>query len=761
MVSYKQIILFGGDTMNAIGRIGIIMPEITDPLDYDVIRGVYSQAKELGYDVLIFTGIYNSHLEFQQDAYVYGMENIYELICKGKLDGILYAASYFNNKKVSERIYEFLKQTDTPCLVLGEENDELPYIFPPERESMRMITRHLADVHKFRRIYCVTGFKDHYESEERLKGFLDAVSEAGLSENECLTFYGGFWHDIPKQIAADIAAGNIPNPDAVVCASDVMACAMCEGLKENGFSVPEDIAVTGYDGSWGAYSHSPQITTVFGREYQLGAEGMLRLYSMMGGSREVKNDFCQGIRYGRSCGCKKCDNMYAAEGDTSLTEHIKVKIQRYTDRKAVLASNFIYYMSDRSTLEELIASIDKLGHLLSGWKWLDICLCSDWIFDFENPAAFRQHGFSDTTFLALSKRAPKNDRDQYSFPTEKLLPALDEPHEPLVLIFTSLHCEQQIFGYMATAYEDVNDICVDEYYVNWCNAVSNGLYNLQRNMYADYMKKQIAELSVHDPATGLFNKKGLLNKLPEFVRECRQMQKSYSLVMLSNICKEDISSQLVINESMLIANALRLSAKEGEISARLGDNIFAILLPYNNDETDSGQSEKRTIDLERSIQKLQGDIINPQLPELIVESVSIRNESIISISHIIEEMVKKVSEKSAAAASSFSDYKNQLYQLRRDIYLSPQEDWSISVILKRIGISRSHFQRIYKAQFSVSCMDDIIQARLEKAQQLLLYTDMRIQEIAEQCGYGNESHFMRQFKNKCGITASQFRKRSE
>ena len=44
--------------MNAIGRIGIIMPEITDPLDYDVIRGVYSQAKELGYDVLIFTGIF-------------------------------------------------------------------------------------------------------------------------------------------------------------------------------------------------------------------------------------------------------------------------------------------------------------------------------------------------------------------------------------------------------------------------------------------------------------------------------------------------------------------------------------------------------------------------------------------------------------------------------------------------------------------------------------------------------------------------------
>ncbi|MBR6241924.1 MAG: helix-turn-helix transcriptional regulator, partial [Ruminococcus sp.] len=39
-------------------------------------------------------------------------------------------------------------------------------------------------------------------------------------------------------------------------------------------------------------------------------------------------------------------------------------------------------------------------------------------------------------------------------------------------------------------------------------------------------------------------------------------------------------------------------------------------------------------------------------------------------------------------------------------------------------------------------------------------TDMRIQEIALQCGYNNESHFMRQFKEKCGSTAVQYRRRN-
>ncbi|MCR4861060.1 MAG: AraC family transcriptional regulator, partial [Ruminococcus sp.] len=36
-----------------------------------------------------------------------------------------------------------------------------------------------------------------------------------------------------------------------------------------------------------------------------------------------------------------------------------------------------------------------------------------------------------------------------------------------------------------------------------------------------------------------------------------------------------------------------------------------------------------------------------------------------------------------------------------------------------------------------------------------------IQEIAEQCGYNNESHFMRQFKEKCGMTAIQYRKQNK
>jgi len=120
--------------------------------------------------------------------------------------------------------------------------------------------------------------------------------------------------------------------------------------------------------------------------------------------------------------------------------------------------------------------------------------------------------------------------------------------------------------------------------------------------------------------------------------------------------------------------------------------------------------------------------------------------------------MQSLSDKKNAAESNYIDYKEQIYRLRRTIISQPQKDWDIDSLSHSIGISRSHLQRLYKQIFGVTIKDDVISARIKRAMQLISNTDMRIQEIAEQCGYNNESHFMRQFKVKCGMTAVQYRK---
>ena len=107
------------------------------------------------------------------------------------------------------------------------------------------------------------------------------------------------------------------------------------------------------------------------------------------------------------------------------------------------------------------------------------------------------------------------------------------------------------------------------------------------------------------------------------------------------------------------------------------------------------------------------------------------------------------------------DYKEQIYRLRRCIVSDPQLEWNIQETADKMCISRSHLQRLYKQFFSVSLKDDIISARIRRAMQLLTHTEMRIQEVAERCGYNNENHFMRQFRDKTGMTASEYRRNNK
>ena len=53
----------------------------------------------------------------------------------------------------------------------------------------------------------------------------------------------------------------------------------------------------------------------------------------------------------------------------------------------------------------------------------------------------------------------------------------------------------------------------------------------------------------------------------------------------------------------------------------------------------------------------------------------------------------------------------------------------------------------------------IIQARMQRAKKLLADTTLTVQEIADQCGYKTPTHFMRQFKERAGISATQYRKK--
>lgn len=103
-------------------------------------------------------------------------------------------------------------------------------------------------------------------------------------------------------------------------------------------------------------------------------------------------------------------------------------------------------------------------------------------------------------------------------------------------------------------------------------------------------------------------------------------------------------------------------------------------------------------------------------------------------------------------------YYDSLNDLRNYMLTHLQEKWSIETMAHTVHLSTSYFQTQYKQLFGCTCMQDIINARLDQAKFYLVNTDMSVYAIAKCCGYENEVHFMRQFKKSEGMTPSDFRK---
>lgn len=110
------------------------------------------------------------------------------------------------------------------------------------------------------------------------------------------------------------------------------------------------------------------------------------------------------------------------------------------------------------------------------------------------------------------------------------------------------------------------------------------------------------------------------------------------------------------------------------------------------------------------------------------------------------------------STDDFSSRHKKLINLRMRIINYPTNISSVDKMAEELLMSKSGFQHIYKKTFGVNVMQDVINSKLTCAKKLLATTNLSLAEIAVQSGYNNEFHFMRQFKEKIGMTPSDYRK---
>jgi DNA-binding LacI/PurR family transcriptional regulator len=122
----------------------------------------------------------------------------------------------------------------------------------------RLATEHLISIGR-RRIATITGPADMSAGIDRLEGWRQALRAAGLPDHAVVT--GDFTLDGGAQAARELVE-RFPEVDAVFIASDLMAAGAMPVLSAAGRSMPEDLAIIGYDNSGLAVTTKPALTTI-------------------------------------------------------------------------------------------------------------------------------------------------------------------------------------------------------------------------------------------------------------------------------------------------------------------------------------------------------------------------------------------------------------------------------------------------------------------------------------------------------------------
>ncbi|MFE9682172.1 LacI family DNA-binding transcriptional regulator [Streptomyces sp. NPDC002701] len=200
-------------------------------------------------------------------------------ITAGHVDGVLLVSSHSGDP-----VAEQLRDAGVPLVMCGKPigvGSKISYVAADDRDGARDMVRHLVSLGR-RRVGMVTGPLDTPGGVERLAGYREVLTAAGIDLDERLVVSGDYSR-ASGEAGAELLLERAPDMDAVFVASDLMAQGVLSALHRAGRTVPGDVAVGGFDDSSAAVASSPELTTIRQPYDRISSEMVRVLLAQIGG----------------------------------------------------------------------------------------------------------------------------------------------------------------------------------------------------------------------------------------------------------------------------------------------------------------------------------------------------------------------------------------------------------------------------------------------------------------------------------------------
>lgn len=729
-------------------KIGVIMNRVYRESNKNTIKGIIEQAYSFGYDVAVFS----TEEQYQSEKSTLGENSIFSLINFDLFDGFIFSPYTFIIPESIKFITEVLtKKCTKPVVCIANNFDGFECIWQNERAEIFDIVEHLIKVHECKDIICLTGPQESTVSIERENGYRDAMSHYGLATDENSVIYGDFWKVASQKLADEIGQGKRKMPDAVVCANDSMAISLCESLKKYNINTPDDILITGYDGAPETLFHSPGICTYKTSYTTLGMNAMLMLYNLINGNHEPYTKVKEKgqLLTNTSCGCST--RIPSISSDTVTNDELIE--QRFLD------NNMSNILLNTDNLNDFAITANNWTFLCLNENYYEnesfnVCLYNNW--DIVNSDGLSNNenniALHESVFSLFEEHAFESFPSKQMFPADQL-----REGEPSASFFSPIHYEDHCFGYAILTLFGIAD-SFSMSYPRFCKDLGNSLECLCIRNRLKSMTYRAFLSDARDALTGAYRS----STTTRFWNEVTDRVKLYDEKL--NLCLCSVSGLQQINESygqvegdkvlMQVASVLMGSCHNGELCIRTEGNKFLLIGSVSNSTDDNISLEKEIYSKIDRYNQISG---KPYRIKVCIAANTIPAQIISDYKTMYDALLQTINiKKNSQHIRTEQLYYADFTQLRHDIYSNPEENWSVNMCCEKLGMSMSHFQRLYKSIFNVSCMRDVQNSKLRHAKNLLLHTGETLQCIAEKSGY-DYSHFMRLFKKEVGMTPTEYR----
>ncbi len=256
-LGYRPNPIARGLKTNRSYTIGVMIPDLTNPLFPPIVRGIEDQLGDAGYTLLI---VNTDNDPERERSHIDAMR-------ARQVDGFISATARLDVELLHEAA-----AGGTPLVLVNRslEDGSLPAVTVDDRRGIALAVDHVVKL-GHRRIGHVAGPQNVSTGHRRYQGFLEAMAAAGLDvAPDQVSFADAFTESEGVRACREVLSGE-PRLTAIVAANDRLAIGCYDTLEAHGLSCPDDVSIVGFNDMPFVDRLRPPLTSVRIPQREIGS----------------------------------------------------------------------------------------------------------------------------------------------------------------------------------------------------------------------------------------------------------------------------------------------------------------------------------------------------------------------------------------------------------------------------------------------------------------------------------------------------------